>query len=75
MQRIGDIPGQTMNETDLWEELASLSEDDAQHVLTRLFVAYEEERNNNPDSEHCRIFFQKLSTAFEQTLECNLNRR
>lgn len=64
-----------MNEMDLWEELATLDGEDAQHILTRLFVAYEEERTNNPDSEHCRLFFQKLSTAFEQTSECNLNRR
>lgn len=64
-----------MNDMEIWEELASLSEEDAQHVLTRLFVAFEEERNNQPDSEHCRLFFQKLSTALEQTLECNLNRR
>ena len=60
---------------DLWGEIGSLSDDEAGHVLARLFAAYDLEFENNPDSEVCKDFFKKLSTTLSQTKECNLNRR
>lgn len=63
------------NSNDLWEDIGSLSEEDAGHVLTRLFTFYEMEAEQNPDSENCKDFFKKLATAIDQAQECNLNRR
>ena len=63
------------NSSDLWSEIGALSEEDASHVLTRLFTFYEVEAEQNPESENCKDFFKKLTTAMDQTLECNLNRR
>ena len=60
---------------DLWEEIGALADEDAGHVLTRLFVAYESEAELKPDSEMCKEFFKRLEVALSQTVECNLNRR
>lgn len=60
---------------DLWGEIGSLSDDEAGHVLARLFAAYELESESNADSEFCTEFFKRLSAALSQTRECNLNRR
>lgn len=63
------------NHNDLWSDIGSLADEDAAHVLTRLFTVYEAETEVNPDSDNCNDFFKKLSTAISQITECNLNRR
>lgn len=58
-----------------WNHLGELSEDDAIHVLTRLFAMYEELEQRNPDEPATSLFFRNLITALGQTSSCNLNRR
>ena len=58
-----------------WDHLGELSEDDAIHVLTRLFSMYEEREQRNPDDPATSLFFRNLITALGQTSSCNLNRR
>jgi hypothetical protein len=58
-----------------WEHLGELTEEDAMHVLTRLFSMYEEEEQRNPGNKEAALFFRNLVTALGQTSECNLNRR
>lgn len=60
---------------DLWEALGDLNEEEAHHVLSRLFALYEDLIARDPENEEARLFFQKLDTALSQTQECNLNRR
>jgi len=60
---------------DLWEALGALEEEDAPHVLTRLFTMYEERLGRNPDDEEARLFFRNLETVVGQVSQCNLNRR
>lgn len=60
---------------DLWGELGELSEDETLHVLTRLFAAYEKERQRDPDNQEALRFFRNLDNAITQTCECNSNRR
>lgn len=65
----------TINTNDLWEALGDLEEEDIPHVVTKLFILYEERLNRNPDDEAAALFFQHLSQVVSQTGECNLNRR
>ena len=60
---------------DVWEELGELAEEDAVHVLTRLFTMYEEQQRRSPDDDAAALFFRNLSIAIGQASECNLNRR
>jgi hypothetical protein len=60
---------------DLWEALGEVEEDDAPHVLTKLFTIYEERLSRKPDDEATQLFFKHLGQALEQVNECNLNRR
>lgn len=60
---------------DAWEHLGELTEEDAMHVLTRLFSMYEEEEQRNPGDKAATLFFRNLITALGQTSACNLNRR
>ena len=60
---------------DLWEALGALEEEEASHVLTRLFTMYEERLTADPDDEATRLFFRNLGTAIDQVSQCNLNRR
>lgn len=60
---------------DVWEELGEMAEEEAVHVLVRLFAMYEEQQRRNPDDEAAALFFRNLSTAISQASECNLNRR
>ena len=60
---------------DAWEHLGELTEEDAMHVLTRLFSMYEEEEQRNPGDKVASLFFRNLITALGQTSACNLNRR
>jgi hypothetical protein len=64
-----------MNANDVWGRLGELNEEDAVHVLTRLFAMYEQRQQQQPDDEAAALFFRNLSTALDQALECNLNRR
>ena len=59
----------------LWEILGNLEEEDAPHVLTKLFIIYEERLTRTPDDEATLLFFRHLKQALEQVDECNLNRR
>jgi hypothetical protein len=55
-----------------------LDPDETGHVLTRLFVMYEQLLQNNPDNpigKEAMNFFKNLDIALNQTEECNLNRR
>ena len=58
-----------------WEYLGELAEEDAMHVLTRLFTMYEEQEQQKPGDEAAPLFFRNLITALGQTSACNLNRR
>ena len=60
---------------DAWEHLGELTEEDAMHVLTRLFSMYEEEGQRHPEDKAAPLFFRNLITALGQTSACNLNRR
>ena len=61
--------------SEAWEHLGELAEEDAMHVLTRLFSLYEEEEQRNPGNPAASRFFRNLITALGQTSACNLNRR
>jgi len=60
---------------DVWQKLGDLAEEDAVHVLTRLFAMYEEQQRRSPDDEAAALFFRNLGTTISQASECNLNRR
>lgn len=64
-----------INTSDLWDTVGDLEEEDIPHVLTKLFLLYEERLNRNPDDEAAALFFQHLAQVVSQTSECNLNRR
>jgi hypothetical protein len=62
----------------LWEAIGDIDPDETSHVLTRLFVMYEQLLQNNPDDpkgQEAANFFKNLDIALTQTGECNLNRR
>jgi hypothetical protein len=65
----------------LWEAMGDIDPDETGHVLTRLFVMYEQLLQNNPDNpddhkgKEALNFFKNLDIALTQTGECNLNRR
>ncbi len=63
----------TVNE--LWDDIGQLAEEEALHVITKLYASYERRLSRNPGNKDCRQFFQELDNAISQTLECNLNRR
>ncbi|MCI5211468.1 MAG: hypothetical protein D3910_22400 [Candidatus Electrothrix sp. ATG2] len=58
-----------------WEYLGELAEEDAMHVLTRLYSMYEEQGQRNPGDKAAALFFRNLIRALGQTSGCNLNRR
>ncbi len=60
---------------DLWEEIGAISEEELPHVMTKLFSMYETKLVNDPENSEALEFFKNLSTAIDQTNECNLNRR
>jgi hypothetical protein len=64
-----------MNESDIWELLGDLEEDQLLQVLTQLFARYEERLGKNPDDPAAILFFRDLSVVLEQVQTCNLNRR
>ncbi len=64
-----------INTNDLWEAVGDIGEDDAPHVLTKLFAIYEERLERNPDDNEATDFFKHLSQALALVNECNLNRR
>lgn len=64
-----------MTESDIWELLGNLEEDQLLQVLTQLFARYEERLQKNPDDPATKLFFRDLSVVLEQVQSCNLNRR
>ena len=60
---------------DIWAELGSLSEEDASHVLNKLFMTFETFLERDPDHVAAKLFMDQLALAIQQTQECNLNRR
>lgn len=58
-----------------WEHLGEITEEDAMHVLTRLFSMYEKQEQRHPEDKATRLFFRNLISALGQTSACNLNRR
>ncbi len=60
---------------DLWEALGALNEEEAYHVLTRLFDMYEQLLQIDPQHKEALLFFRNLDNAVAMTDECNLNRR
>lgn len=60
---------------EIWTELGELPEEEAMHVLTKLFFTYETQLQSNPKDQQALDFFRNLGNALEQTSLCNLNRR
>ena len=60
---------------EIWEALGELDEEEAPHVLTKLFAMYEQMLGQGGDTEEINRFFQNLDNAIELSQECNLNRR
>ena len=60
---------------DIWEALGELDEEEAPHVLTKLFAMYEKILTQEGESKETNRFFQNLDNAIEMSQECNLNRR
>lgn len=60
---------------EIWDELGDLPEEEAMHVLTKLFFTYETKLKANDQDLEALNFFRNLDNALEQTGRCNLNRR
>lgn len=60
---------------DLWEAIGAINEEEAHHVLTKLFDMYERALEKDPENNEVLLFFRNLDTALTLTTECNLNRR
>ncbi|MEN8140913.1 MAG: hypothetical protein ABFR97_06770 [Thermodesulfobacteriota bacterium] len=60
---------------DIWDQLGSVSEEEAPHVLSKLFMAFEARLERQGDDTCAQLFMEQLALAIRQTQECNLNRR
>jgi len=60
---------------DIWEEIGSVPDEELPHVVTKLFIMYEEKLKRNPKDENALLFFRNLENAIKETSICNLNRR
>jgi hypothetical protein len=60
---------------EIWEALGEIDDEEAQHVLARIFTMYEEMVTQNGETKETSRFFRNLDNAIELTQECNLNRR
>jgi len=60
---------------DLWEALGDIEIEETGHVLSRLFMIYEQLLQKNPQDIEALNFFRHLDNALNRTIECNLNRR
>ena len=60
---------------EIWEALGDIADEEAQHVLARLFSMYEEMVVRDGETKETNRFFQNMDNAIELTQECNLNRR
>jgi hypothetical protein len=63
----------TQNE--IWEALGQIDDEEALHVLTKLFAMYEHLATQEGETKEISRFFLQLDKAIELTRECNLNRR
>jgi len=61
--------------SDLWEAMGAVDDEETGHVLTKLFVMYEQLLACNPEDQEALNFFRNLDIALIQTAACNLNRR
>ena len=61
--------------SDLWEDIGSLEDEELSHVITKLYVIYEERLKRNRDDEEAVHFFRNLANVIQETTTCNLNRR
>ncbi len=60
---------------DIWSDLGELPDEEVIHMMTKLFVIYEEKIKNNPADQEALNFFKNLDNSISQTNQCNLNRR
>jgi len=60
---------------EIWEALGDIDDEEAPHVLTKLFAMYEHMVTQNGSTAETDRFFQNLQNAIELSQECNLNRR
>ena len=60
---------------DIWADLGELPEEEVIHMMTKLFVIYEEKIKNNPEDREALNFFKNLDNSICQTNQCNLNRK
>jgi len=60
---------------ELWEALGDIDGEETGHVLSRLFVFYEQLLQQDSRDKEALNFFRHLDNALSQTTQCNLNRR
>ena len=60
---------------DIWAELGELPDEELIHVVTKLFMTYEEQYNKDSQNREALHFFRNLDNSISQTSQCNLNRR
>ena len=60
---------------DIWIDRGELPDEEVIHMMTKLFVIYEEKIKNNPEDLEALNFFKNLDNSISQTNQCNLNRR
>lgn len=63
------------NPDDIWSKIGDLPEEEMIHVLTKLFLTYENLLKNSPNNQEAINFFRNLDNAVTQANQCNLNRR
>lgn len=61
--------------SELWGILGELPDEEAMHVMTKLFAVYEEQFEKDSSNREALNFFRHLDNAITQTRQCNLNRR
>ena len=63
-------------ESDPWESLGTLVDEEPFHVLSRLYEMYDNDmKKYGADHESSQLFFKRLSQAIELCRTCNMNRR
>ena len=60
---------------ELWNDLGEVAEEEIIHVVTKLFMTYEDQIKKDPHNLEAIHFFKNLANSIEQTTQCNLNRR
>lgn len=65
----------SINPNDLWNALGSLEDDQAQQVLSQLFLRYEQRLQHHPGASEAESFMQTLAAIIAQVQSCNVSRR